>query len=134
MRSYLTDRYQTVCIDGNMSKPVRLCFSVPQGSVLGPKFYTMYTKPVGLICKKYGLRHHFYADDSQLYISFKPIDDLSKTETLRRVEMCLKEILILMHTNMLKLNSDKTEMIVFALYKNESSSQEITINIGSSEI
>ena len=39
-----------------------------------------------------------------------------------------------MHTNMLKLNSDKTEMIVFASYKNESSSQEITINIGSSEI
>ena len=74
MRSYLTDRYQTVCIDGKMSKPVRMQFSVPQGSVLGPKFYTMYTKPVGLICKKYGLRHHFYADDSQLYISFKPID------------------------------------------------------------
>ena len=134
MRSYLTDRYQTLCIDGNMSKPVRLCFSVPQGSVLGPKFYTMYTKPLGLICKKYGLRHHFYADDSQVYTSFKPIDDLSKTETLRRVEMCLKEILIWMHTNMLKLNSDKTEMIVFASYKNELSSQEITINIGSSEI
>ena len=35
---------------------------------------------------------------------------------------------------MLKLNSDKTEMIVFASYKNESSSQEITLNIGSSEI
>ena len=44
MRSYLTDRYQTVCIDGKMSKPVRMRFSVPQGSVLGPKFYTMYTK------------------------------------------------------------------------------------------
>ena len=93
----------------------------------------MYIKPVGLICKKNGLRHHFYADDSQLYISFKPIDDLSKTETLRRVEMCLCEILIWMHTNMLKLKSDKTEMIVFDSYKNESS-QEITINICSSEI
>ena len=134
MRSYLTDRYQTVCIDGKMSKPVRMRFSVPQGSVLGPKFYTMYTKPVGLICKKYGLRHHFYADDSQLYISFKPIDNLSKRETLRRVQMCLCEILIWMHTNMLKLNSDKTEMIVFASNKNEVSSQEIKINIGNTEI
>ena len=47
--SYLTDRYQIVCIDGKMSKPVRMRFRVPQGSVLGPKFYTMYTKPVGLI-------------------------------------------------------------------------------------
>ena len=134
MRSFLTDRYQTVCIDGKMSKPDRMRFSVPQGSVLAPKFYTMYTKPVGLICKKYGLLHHFYADDSQLYISFKPIDNLSKRETLRRVEMCLCEILIWMHTNMLKLNSDKTEMIVYASNKNEVSSQEIKINIGNTEI
>ena len=117
-----------------MSKPVRMRFSVPQGSVLGPKFYTMYTKPVGFICKKYGLRHHFCADDSRLYISFKPIDNLSKRETLRRVEMCLCEILIWMHTNMLKLNSDKTEMIVFASNENQVSSQEIKINIGNAEI
>ena len=134
MRSYLTDRYQTVCIDRKMSKPDRMRFSVPQGSVLRPKFYTMYTKPVGLICKKYGLRNHFYAYDSQLYISFKPIDNLSKRETLHRVEMCLCEISIWMHTNMWKLNSDKTEMIVFASNKNEVSSQEITINIGNAEI
>ena len=49
-----------------MSKPVRMCFSVPQESVLGPKVYTMYTKPVG----------HFYADESQLYMSLvlrKPV-------------------------------------------------------------
>ena len=46
MRSCLTDSYQTVCIDGNMSKPVRMRFSFPQESVFGPKFYTMYTKPV----------------------------------------------------------------------------------------
>ena len=43
--------------------------SVPQGSVLGPKFFTMYTKPGGEICKKNGLSNHFYADDSQLHLS-----------------------------------------------------------------
>jgi hypothetical protein len=41
--SYLQDRKQTVYINGVLSKPVTLNFSVPQGSVLGPKFYTMYT-------------------------------------------------------------------------------------------
>ena len=40
--------------------------------------------------------------------------------------MCLCEILICMHTNMLKLNSDKTKMVVFASNKNEVSSQKIT--------
>ena len=39
-------------------------FSVSQGSVLGPKFYTMYTTLIGAISKKYGLEYHFYADDS----------------------------------------------------------------------
>ena len=37
MTSYLTDRCQTVCIDGEQSNPVIMKYSVPQGSVLGPK-------------------------------------------------------------------------------------------------
>jgi len=54
--SYLQDRKQAVYINGVMSKSVTLNFSVPQGSVLGPKFYTMYTKPLGAICKDHGLQ------------------------------------------------------------------------------
>ena len=71
MSSYLSDRFQTVCVDGKLSSPVHMKYSVPQGSVLGPKNYIMYTKPVGDICRRHGLHHHFYADDSQLYLSFK---------------------------------------------------------------
>ena len=63
MTSYLSGRHQTLTIDGKLSEPVLMNFSVPQGSVLGPKFHTMYTTPIGAICKKYGLEYHFYADD-----------------------------------------------------------------------
>lgn len=80
--SYLSDRYQTVTIDGKLSKPVLMKYSVPQGSVLGPKFFTMYTKPVGIICKKHGLNHHFYADDGKLYLSFKPTNSVSQKDGL----------------------------------------------------
>ena len=55
MTSYLSGRYRTVTIDGKLSEPVVMNFSVPQGSVLGPKFYTMYTAPIGAICKKHDL-------------------------------------------------------------------------------
>ena len=49
--SYFANRSQTVCIRNEQSDPVLMRYSVPQGSVLGPKFYVMYTKPVGAICK-----------------------------------------------------------------------------------
>jgi len=79
----------------------------------------MYTKPVGSICRNHGLSNHFYADDSQLYLTFKPNDNVSAREALYRVESCLSDIVSWMHTNMLKLNSDKTEVIVFSLKHNE---------------
>ena len=45
-RSYLTGRIQHVVIDDAVSGDQELGFGVPQGSVLGPKIYCMYTKPV----------------------------------------------------------------------------------------
>ena len=132
MTSYLIDRYQTVCIDGQLSEAVLMTYSVPQGSVLGPKNYIMYTKPAGFICRDHGLDHHFYADDSQLYLAFKPNDKVSAEEVLRRVERCLSDIVSWMHTNMLKLNTDKTEVIVFSSKHNEQFVGDITITISAS--
>ena len=43
-----------------------LDFGVSQGSVLGPRIYCMYTKPVSDIIQRRGLSHHSYADDTQL--------------------------------------------------------------------
>ena len=110
MSSYLSGRYQTVTIDGKLSVPVKMTFSVPQGSVLGPKFYTIYTKPVGAICKRHGLEYHFYADDSQLYLSFKPMDLVTRAEAICRVEACLKDILAWMHGNMLNKMQTKQKL------------------------
>ena len=130
MTSYLSDRYQTVCIDGEQSKPVLMNYSVPQGSVLGPKNYIMYTKPVGAICRNHGLKHHFYADDSQLYLSFKPADRVSQDEALHRVEACLNDIVSWMHGNMWNLNADKTEVILFTSKRNATLVSDISVNVG----
>ena len=70
--SYLKDRTQTVQIGPCTSTTVILRYGVPQGSVLGPILFTMYTTSPGNIIRKHGLNFHLYAADTQLYISFQP--------------------------------------------------------------
>ena len=57
-RSYLTGRIQRVVIEDSVSVDQELDFGVPQGSVLGPIIYCMYTKPVCDIIQRHGLSHH----------------------------------------------------------------------------
>jgi len=66
---YLKDRNQVVCIGNDKSSSVTLDFEVPQGSVLGPKMYTMYTKPLGKIIENHNMSYHMYADDTQIYVT-----------------------------------------------------------------
>ena len=67
LRSYLTDRTQLVKVDDASSTVRPLHWGVPQGSVLGPMLYLLYTSPLGDIVREHSLSFHFYADDSQLY-------------------------------------------------------------------
>ena len=122
--------FQVVVIDSEHSKPVLLKYGVPQGSVLDPKKYTMYAKPLEAIIRKHGLSYHFYADDTQLYISFKPKGDAVKAQSLLLIENCLTDIEGWMRINMLKLNSDKTEVILFTSKHNAIHMKNVTVCFG----
>ena len=106
--SYFENRKQIVTIDGENSKETVLTCNVPQGSVLGPKFFLDYESPLGDIIRSHGLSAHFYADDTQLYLSFNPNHSASAME---RLENCVSDIRNWMASNFLKLNDDKTELI-----------------------
>ena len=75
-RSYLTDRRQRVSIGGVFSEPPVIRMGVPQGLVLGPQLFSIYTRPLGGIIRSHGLAYDFYADDLQMFIFVEPVQAL----------------------------------------------------------
>ena len=110
-KSYLLNRPLHVCIGNAISKPVILEYSVPQGSVLGPQWFTVYTSPVRDIILKYNLNYHVYADDTQLYITFKSSQEPADS-CITMLEKCIQEIRSWMRQNFLKLNDENTEFLL----------------------
>jgi hypothetical protein len=85
---------------------------VPQGSVLGPILFTIYTSPLCEIIENYNMSYHFYADDSELYLSFEPNDACDEKAAHEKISACLASIKEWMFANKLKLNDEKTEYII----------------------
>jgi hypothetical protein len=74
VKSYLSNRSFYVNLTGTKSSVFQLLYRVPQGSVLGPLFFILYTTPLSHIISKSASNHHLYADDTQLYMSFPATD------------------------------------------------------------
>ncbi|CAB3985703.1 Hypothetical predicted protein [Paramuricea clavata] len=74
LTSYLTSRKLFIRVEGTDSLLSDLDCGVPQGSVLGPLLYSLYTAPLADVARRHNLRFHFFSDDGQLYIAFKTND------------------------------------------------------------
>ena len=108
-KSYLSGRSSQVTWVGNVSTPRPLITGVPQGSVLSPLLFSMYTRSLGPVISTHGMSYPCYADDTQLFLSFSPSD----TQVFTQISACLRDIQSWMDNHHLKLNPGKTELIFF---------------------
>ena len=108
-KSYLLGRTQSVCVGSVVSEARSLNCGVPQGSVLGPILFNLYTAPLEDILFKHKLDYMMYADDTQSYITCE-----ADRVPLTSIELCIDEIRRWMRDNMLSLNDGKTEVIHFS--------------------
>ena len=133
-QSYLEDRYQTVCVKGSASEPRLLTFGFPQGSVCGPQDFSYYTNEVAEIARLHGISVSMYADDTQLYIPFSLSSPDAAHKAILQIEDCAEDIRKWMTVNKLKLNNDKSELMVILPSRQTHKCSIGSIKIGDCEV
>ena len=110
--SYLSDRQFKVCINNSLSTPLTLDFSVPQGSINGPVYFTCYSSTMDT-CVTDDQSLIGYADDHSIYTSFKAGDASSEVDSIKKLSSSLGKVKDWMQCNRLKMNDEKSEFIIF---------------------
>ena len=130
--SYLTDRTQYVSLSNHCSAVAPVHSGVPQSSVLDPMLFTMYIKPLSAIIDSHSIIHHSFADDLQLQMS-APSDRIS--ELLHSMQSCISDVKAWATANMLKLNVNKTELMLVTTNRTKHlHSLPTSITIGNAQI
>lgn len=111
LESFLKNRNQKVLIENSLSDSLNVEFGVPQGSVLGPKLFNIYIRSLFSVIEGCDFCTSGFADDNNAHQSFAlqfQYDVI--TFQLPKLMSLIREW---MHRHFLKINPDKTEIIVF---------------------
>ena len=123
IKSYLNNRTFKVAVENAQSPSCDLVIGVPQGSILGPLLFILYTKDLQAIVSRHGMSVHLYADDTQIYFSFDVHSDKPDIEVIKE---CFNDIKKWMADNFLKMNAGKTVYLDIGVY--ESPLNSITLS------
>ena len=109
LRSYLSNRYQQVKVDGHLSNSLLVKFGVPQGSVLGPLLFLLYINDLQQITlNKHNIKFVLYADDTNIFVACS-----SLAEATTVTQNILHEVNNYMISNLLHINLDKSCFMYF---------------------
>ena len=85
---------------------------------LGPLLFSVYASKLFEVIKSHLPHAHAYADKTQLYLSFKPDSAVGEAEARFAMEQCIRAVRAWMVFNNLKLNEEKTELMLILLTNN----------------
>jgi hypothetical protein len=105
----VTDLTQSVIVNNIASTAHAITCGVPQGSVLGPKQFIVYSEDVADIFVRHGLLHHQYADDMQA-VGHGPV--VSARNIAATLHDCITGVMYQWcSTKRLQLNAEKNRRI-----------------------
>ena len=104
--SYLSNRKQQVCVNGQLSSPSTVTMGVPQGSILGPLAFIIFINDLPSAIKHSEV--HMYADDTVIFLGSDKPDYISK-----RLSSDLNAINDWFTKNHLSLNVSKTKFMIY---------------------
>ena len=106
--SYLTDHTQICCVNGHLSNSRPITYGVPQGSIIGPLLFLVYTNELPN-CLNNGLSS-IYAGDINISFQSSNLTDLTDLEEIMNTELSILNTWL--KANRLSLNIAKTEFMI----------------------
>ena len=125
IKSSLLKRQQCILVTRESSKAFGLDCGVPQGSCLGPVLFLLYASRLFHMVSKHLPTTHAYADDKQLYFSFRPDSSAAQDDVVKAMEECITDVRSWLVSQRLVFNDMKTEFVIIGFHQQLS---KVTIN------
>ena len=129
-KSFLFNRSQRVKVGNYISESIELSCGVPQGSVLGPVLFNIYISSLSNVFISNGFNTLSYADDNSGYQVFSLSSESSVFNDF--IPDFIDELKLWMDEYFLKINEDKTKIIVFGrpVFHNGFTTTTVALNNG----
>ena len=131
LSSYLQSRTQSVKINSHKTCPSLVSTGVPQGSVLGPLLFSLYTSPLSQLFSNTPTSFHLYDDDKEAYISFTAANSAPSLDTL---SCTLDNVHTWLTSNRLTVNPSKTEFLLIGSHQQRAKLTSPTITFQNASI